>query len=94
MHKTPCTGAVSLGDETAASIGETDKPADQFRSYTEDVMEGLVMATYQTINTRQTVDFVREQHEKWGRLDNKKATMSEVRGVGTHVISVHAATFS
>lgn len=72
------TGAVSLGDKAMASIGETDKPSDQFRSYTEDVMDGLVMATYQTINTRQTVNFVQEQHDKWGKLGNKEATMAEV----------------
>lgn len=49
-------------------------------------MDGLVMATYQTINTRQTVEFVRAQHEKWGKLDKKKATVMQVR------VAVSAAT--
>jgi hypothetical protein len=42
------------------------------------VMDGLVMATYQTINTRQTVEYVREQHQKWGALGRKKATVMQV----------------
>jgi hypothetical protein len=42
------------------------------------VMDGLVMATYQTINTRQTVEYVREQHQKWGVLGRKKATVMQV----------------
>lgn len=51
---------------------------DEFRNYTDDAMEGRVRATYQAINTQQTVEFVMEQHRKWHTLSRARHTMFEV----------------
>lgn len=54
--------------------------------YTDDAMDGLVMETYKTINTQQTVESVRSQHEKWGQLDHAKMSLIEVLEVLQHLV--------
>lgn len=55
-------------------------PQEQFRQYTvEDTQGGnTVKETYRSINSLQTVQLVKEQHEQWNKLDHAEHTMFEV----------------
>eukprot|EP00122_Pirum_gemmata_P011770 Pgem_evm1s10910 len=64
--------------------GVKSKEVEQFRVYEENE-NNLVYQTYYEINTKQTVDFVRSQHEKWNKLDHGKFTMWEVLDILTGI---------
>lgn len=49
---------------------------DAFRNYDDE--NDRVRSTYHAINTQQTVAFVKEQHDKWFKLNHAKLTMFDV----------------
>ena len=86
IDRSPSTDQSSLASNPNILLTcySTYPPQENFRNYSDDAQEGIVMDTYRAINTQQTVAFVREQHEKWGRLDNMEMRMFEVLDMLQH----------
>lgn len=56
------------------------KPHQEFRIYNEnddDELQQRVKRTYYTIHKNQTVDFVKQRHQRWCKFDNAEMTIIE-----------------
>jgi inositol oxygenase len=51
---------------------------DTFRNYEDSARHEIVKQTYTTMHAKQTVDFVRKQHENWLKLDKGEFTIMEM----------------
>jgi inositol oxygenase len=51
---------------------------DSFRNYEDSARQEIVKQTYTTMHTKQTLDFVRTQHENWLKLDKGEFTIMEM----------------
>jgi inositol oxygenase len=49
-----------------------------FRNYEDSFRQDIVKATYTEMHTKQTVDFVRRQHDNWLKLDKGEFTIMEM----------------
>lgn len=51
---------------------------DSFRNYASSKRQEVVERTYTTMHTKQTVDFVRQQHSDWLKFDKGEFTVMEM----------------
>jgi len=51
---------------------------DSFRNYEDSLRHDIVQKTYTTMHTKQTVEFNRQQREKWLKLDKGEFTVMEM----------------
>lgn len=51
---------------------------DGFRNYEDSCRQDIVKQTYTEMHTKQTVDFVRQQHENWLKFDKGEFTIMEM----------------
>jgi inositol oxygenase len=51
---------------------------DSFRNYEDSARHEIVKQTYTTMHAKQTVDFVRTQHENWLKFDKGEFTIMEM----------------
>ena len=57
---------------------EALKEKEAFRDYSkDDVIGERVRRTYYEMHTNQTVEFVKQKHEKWLKFDHMEATIME-----------------
>lgn len=51
-------------------LNDGTKDADSFRNYEENVQTAIVRETYREMHEKQTVEFVKQQHEKWLKFNH------------------------
>lgn len=56
----------------------TNAFGDSFRNYEDSCRQEVVKRTYYTMHSKQTVDFVREQHRNWLELSKGEFTIMEM----------------
>jgi len=77
------TASVSIIDPSELLRPEAKfaaKNLDAFRDYSvnpDDPIQERVRKTYLDMHTNQTVDFVKQKHERWAKFDTFKATMKD-----------------
>ena len=80
----------STDENETASLKESDtekvpdgfatenKFGDGYRNYEDSARQAEVSRTYNTMHSKQTLEFVREQHTKWLKFDKGEFTAMEV----------------
>lgn len=64
--------------ETKKTTARRNSFGDSFRNYEDSVRQSVVELTYTTMHNRQTVEFVKQQHANWLKLDKGEFTIMEM----------------
>jgi len=68
----------SSAQEVPDGFSTENKFGDSYRNYDDSARQAEVSRTYNTMHTKQTLEFVREQHAKWLKFDKGEFTIMEV----------------